>query len=222
MVLATSSVHDIILVRHAESIKNIKDIQGGTGNFFLTEKGIEQLDAISKQLIASGCDDPSKSIIYHSTSVQTRDTASGLADRMSLNTIETSLLNSICLGKLSGLSNEEAKQLYPTEHTTMLEWRKRKIEVTDLISIGLEDPFAYWDKGIKFISSLTIKTNIVICSTSSMIMLSHVLAGRSPSHGGGYKHIPISNAQIVCFNIVEGKAYINKSISDEKLIEYLL
>ena len=221
MALFANSVNSIFLVRHAETIKNIKNIHGGSGDFFLTSKGIEQLDTISERLIASNCNNSCSSIIYHSNSVQTRDTASGLADIMGLKTIETSLLNSVYLGKLNGLSDEEAKQFHPVEYAIMSEWRERKIEITALIPIGLEDPFTYWDKGIKFISSLNKNINIVVCSTSAMIMLSHLLTGHSPLAGGGYMHIPMGNAQILCFNIDDGKAHLNEHISDSDLIGYL-
>ncbi|MDR2581524.1 MAG: phosphoglycerate mutase family protein [Fibromonadaceae bacterium] len=221
MIQIAKSVRTIYLVRHAESIKNLENIHGGKGDI-LTAKGIEQLPAIIERIIASSPINSNNSIIFHSQSVQTYETAFRLAENMKLKIVKTDLLNSVYLGKLNDLSDENAKRLYPTEHALMTEWRARKIEIADLKPIGIESPIAYWNKGIEFVSSLVKENNIVICSTSTMIMLTHLLIGNSTLSGGGYKNIPIKNAQIICFNINSEKIFINRINTDNDLMEFLM
>ena len=219
--LILSAVSIIILVRHAESIKNLRHIHGGDGDL-LTNEGIEQLIGIKNRLIKCGCSDSDNSIIYHSQSIQTRETAIKLSELMGIDVIKSDLINSAHLGKLEALSDEEANRLQPFEYKLMTDWRKRKIEIMALKPLGIENPLLYWNKGERFISSLTKKNSIVVCSTSTMIMLTHLLIGNSPLQGGGYKHIPISNAQMICFNVDNGRTNVNEKDSDSDLLEYLI
>ena len=215
-----TNVERVILLRHFESIKNINNIHGGSGDV-LTVFGREQAMQIHDQLTYFEINHSTTSI-FHSNSVQTKESAQLIAGYFGLKTCETSLLSSINLGKLNGISDAVASENFPQEYELMKQWRKRKIEVDSLISIGMESPAVFWNRGIAFLSSLNYFNNIVICSTSTMILLLHILSGNSYLPGHGYYSIPIKNAQIVSFCFSEGKPRLDSKKTDKELLEYLL
>lgn len=71
----------VILIRHAESVKNLKKIHGGQGEE-LTELGVEQAQAIAEFLKSNSLDINLK--IYASTSFHTRATAQIIAETLKL------------------------------------------------------------------------------------------------------------------------------------------
>jgi broad specificity phosphatase PhoE len=213
------SVRNILLVRHFESVKNIKDCHGGLGDV-LTEKGISQMNDV-----ASVLDDLTKkmpvSSLHHSQSIQVVETASLISSKYGICPIEHSELKSVHLGQLDAISNKEANAMFPDAHSVMSLWRERKIEIHALSKIGIENPETFWNRVASVISSLHTELNIIVCSTSSMILLSHMLRGVSYLPGNGYLHIPIDNGQTIDFDLAYGKSVLNREHTSKNLVEYL-
>ena len=213
-------VSTIILIRHVESVKNIRNIHGGCGDA-LTPEGVGQILTICNRLVAFNYLCPISTIIYHSQNIQVRETAVKLNVKLRVGISESSLINPAHLGRLHSLSDHEAKNEYPVEYELMQKWRLREIDIASLKVVGIEDPCTYLGKGKTFISSLIKKNNIIICSTSAMIMLTHLLAGRSPVPGGGYKHIPINNGNMIFYQNIKRSIIINEQYTDKHLLEYI-
>jgi len=214
-----NSVRNILLVRHFESVKNIMDCHGGLG-YALTKKGISQLNdvvIVLNNLIKNMPD----SSLHHSPSIQVAETAALISSRYGICPIEHMELKSAYLGPLDAISNKQANDMFPDAYRLMSLWRERKIEIHSLSNIGIENPESFWNRVALVISSLHTELNIIVCSTSIMILLAHMLRGVSYLPGNGYLHIPISNGQTIDFDLVHGKPIINEVYTSKNLVEYL-
>jgi len=213
-------VSRVILLRHFESIKNTSNIHGGSGDI-LTDWGRKQAIPICDKLTNLEINKGTVSL-FHSNSVQIRESAQIIANNFDIKPVETSLLSSINLGRLNGISDADALEQFPKDYELMEQWRKREIEIDALRPIGMEAPELFWGRGVKFLSLLNCFNNIVICSTSTMILLSHILCGNSYLPGHGYCHIPIKNAQVVSFDFSRRMPHLDSKNTDKELLEYLL
>lgn len=193
----------IILIRHAESIKNLKDIQGGEGES-LTVKGIEQAEKVVGVL---------RSYIpfnlYSLPSIHTIETTEIIAKLLGISYKISPILYPLNLGVINGMSNDEVSKNYPNIFENLLLWRERKIEICDLNIPGMESASTFWERGKQILNIFDFeKMNCLICTNSVAILLLNMLKGRNIDRGNGYKHIKINNCDYAIFEKDIGNNFI--------------
>lgn len=186
-----NTLYNIILLRHAESVKNIKKIHGGQGEE-LTEKGIKQCHAISnffkEQL------DLSQLRIFASTSFHTRATASVICEDLSLPLEKPFAFKPLYLGIADGLSEQQLKELNPHVSDLFVAWRKKEIDIKKLIVPDMEHYMDFWNRGSELIANLPKDaSSVLVCSNSLFILLANFLMGNHPEITDKYRHINIHN-----------------------------
>ena len=189
----------IVLMRHAKAKKNVLNKHGGKGTSIL-DKSKEDIKKTMENLLVFY----SPSVIFSSPRPQCVETAKFIQDNYSLIFKTSDLLTPISLGVLDGLSIDEASDYFPEYAKQMDDWRNGKIEINELTIQGMENPFDFYNKGLRFINTLegSNQSNCLVIGTRSiLVMMGNLLAGRSPKKGDGYKEIPWKNCGYMTFSI---------------------
>lgn len=188
----------IYLIRHAESIKNLKDVHGGTG-MSLTERGRQQALNIERRLASYGINN-SNALMFFPNSVQTKETANIILQNLDIPVLEIQNFKTLDMGVASGLSNEEVRQRVPSVYLSLNDWRNKRIDISELKIDRMENPAHFYARGLDMLKNVQEnKHNIFVVTTSLYIVLSHILLGNTVDSGGGYIHLNIANAQQTCF-----------------------
>jgi broad specificity phosphatase PhoE len=106
---------EVFLIRHAESIKNLANCFGDPqAQFSLTAKGIEQTKQLAV-VLGNVLNDYNKerTLIVSNQESRADQTAHSLKSQLNLPLITSAELNPIDSGDLSGISESEARCLYP-------------------------------------------------------------------------------------------------------------
>lgn len=189
--------YKIILIRHAESVKNVKKIHGGQGEA-LTDKGVNQATEIA-ELISNKIGRESLKI-FSSTSYHTNATAKIIAEYLKLKVEQPIYFKPLNLGIADGLSEEELTKNFPEAQKLFEAWRRREIDIKKLKIPEMESYLDFWNRGESIISELPKNCNIIlVCSNSLMILLTHFLLKNHPDKTDSYKHISIHNCGIIAF-----------------------
>lgn len=213
----------IILIRHAQSLKNIKDIHGGDGER-LTFVGKEQANHLVDILKGIGVQQ-NNAVIIHSMNIQVKETADILSSKLNIAKHYISDFAPLHLGVVHGLSNEVVAMKYPQEYEALLKWRRREIEICDLAIPEMDNPIDFYNRGLNILSELQEeKYNIFIATNSLYILLLNILLGNTCKKGGGYKHFDIPNCGITMFEKNRDGSYdMNLELSDvPSVISYKL
>lgn len=189
--------YKIILMRHAESIKNVKKIHGGQGED-LTDEGIRQAKEVA-QVIHDQIDCGNLKI-YTSTSYHTTATAKIIAQSLNLTIEQPIFFMPLNLGIADGLSEDELTKKFPQAQKLFEAWRRREIDIKKLKIPGMEPYMDFWHRGEYVISQLPTSNNILlVCSNSLMILLTHVMLQNHPENTDAYRHISIKNCGLIVF-----------------------
>ncbi len=188
----------IILIRHAQSEKNLKDIHGGNGEA-LTELGLHQTELLSQKIKDMGAR-RDNAVITYAPNVQTYQTADIISKNLNIPIRELPSFKPLNLGVVHGLSNVEVKQNYPEVFELLTKWRNKEIEITDLNIPNMESPILFYERGREILNQIFEKKHNIFISTNSLyILLLNILLGNDCSVGGGYKHFDIQNCGISYF-----------------------
>lgn len=189
----------IIIIRHAQSIKNLKDIHGGEGES-LTSLGKEQAVALADRLSKIGiC--YNNATITAPLNIQTKETAEIISSKLALPQYDILDFKPLYLGIVHGLSNAAVANKYPQIFDLLSQWRNKKLEICDLVIPEMENVFEFYNRGLKVLDKLSIgKYNIFIATNSLYILLVNILFGNTCINGGGYKHFDIPNCGMTMFN----------------------
>lgn len=188
----------VFLVRHAQSVKNIRDVHGGIGER-LTEYGVLQADRLADNLLTIGIDSANSVLVYPPV-LQAVETASILKARIGLHQLVIDEFRPLDLGIIAGLSNREVKKQFPEYFQIMRRWRNREIEICDLTIPGMESPHGFFTRGQILLTKIQHnKNNIFVCTNSLYILLLNIIFGNSPERGGGYKHFNVQNCGLTLF-----------------------
>lgn len=197
----------IILIRHAQSIKNLKDIHGGKGES-LTELGKRQASDLVDRLFKIGVR-YNNAIIAAPQNIQTQETEEIISEKLSLPRYNISDFRPLHLGIVHGLSNEVVADKYPQISDLLVQWRNKELEICDLLIPQMEDIFEFYNRGIKVLDKLNKgKYNILIATNSLYILLLNILFGNTCIKGGGYKHFDIPNCGLTMFSETSGGKFI--------------
>lgn len=211
----------LIAVRHGQSNKNLRNVNGGKGEP-LTELGKKQVQDVSKQIIEHFKDMPF--VVYASPVVQAIETAEIICDQLKKSdgvsliqpegVVVSDELTPIGLGVLSGLSDEEIELNYPEYFESLSKWRKREIEACELCIPGMELETLF-ERGKIFLNSIHPNAvNIVTCTRSTFVLLCNLLAGHDYHKGGGYKHIDVKNCGHATFILCNGNIVQYAELTD--------
>ena len=190
----------IILVRHAESIKNINDQHGGLG-LELTPKGVLDTKQFSFN-IEYKIDEIL--IVARKQCEQTAQIISGL---LSLDFNQSEFLSPFNLGVLDGLSKEEAKLKYPEVADRLEQWRRGVLDISELNIPKSSCPLDFYEclsTGLK--NKMSITNTIMIIGTRSVLVgLWNVLHNYRPRHGGKYREVPWGNMGYAIFETIDSE-----------------
>lgn len=187
----------IILIRHAESVKNLKKIHGGQGEE-LTEKGIDQCHQIARFFKEKL--DLSNTHIFASTSFHTRFTADIICKDLDIPLEKPIDFKPLYLGIADGLSEEELLKVNPKVSELFNSWRRKEIDIKELKIPEMENYMDFWNRGKALIDHLPKDaSSIMVCSNSLMILLSNYLMGNHPEKTDKYRHINIKNCELFTF-----------------------
>lgn len=208
--------YKLILLRHAESEKNIKKIHGGSGEK-LTKTGIYQAQKVAEKIKVHFNVESFK--ILASTSFHTRATAEVIANELKINVEKPVDFKPLYLGVADGLSECEMESKYPEQHELFKKWRKREIDIKDLKIQNMEDYMSFWDRGKTFLSKIPKNSNcMLVCSNSLMILLANILKGNHPKTTQNYRHLDIKNCDMIVFQTTDYEMFV----VDETLTTVLL
>lgn len=204
----------IIIIRHAQSIKNIKDIHGGNGES-LTLLGQKQASALAIRLSNFGICYSNATIIYPQN-VQTRETAEIISNKLTVPMYNISDFKPLYLGIVHGLSNEAVADKYPQIYDLLFKWRNKELEICDLAIPEMEEPSEFYKRGLKVLDRLNRgKYNIFIATNSLYILLLNIMFGNTCIKGGGYKHFDIPNCGLTMFDETsDGRFVLNMRYTD--------
>ena len=188
-----------IFVRHAEAFKNKRKVVGGIGSG-LTENGKQQVKKLNDRL--DELTNNKDVVLFSSPKVQARETAKIISEHFNCNIIESSELSPSDMGVLTGLSEDEMQIQYPEEYSIFKKWRRKEIDVTGLMPLKISDPIQFWNRIMGFIeANLNEKCNVVVCTTSIMVLISNYVSGHKPYPGGNYMHVETRNCECIAFDL---------------------
>ena len=211
----------IILVRHAQSIKNLKDIHGGGGEG-LTDLGKEQVIALAEYFSKIGIHKDNTVLVYP-PNVQTKQTADILSKMLRIPTSNIPDFKPLNLGIVHGLSNDEVSRLYPDVYQLLIRWRNKELDISELRIPQMENPGEFYARGIRVLTGLSQEKNTVLVSTNSLyILMLNILFGNTCDRGGGYIHFNIPNCGVTVFReCADGSMRIDLEQSNvEEILEY--
>src|ERR1035437_3084575 len=119
----------VLLLRHAEALKNIEDRHGGAGTG-LTNNGLQDCVRIAAFLreVTQG----TTPCLFGHRVPQVQMTVNSLAGALDLSPIWDERLHGIDLGLLAGLSRDEASQRYPDSARRLDLWREGRLRIDEL------------------------------------------------------------------------------------------
>ncbi len=195
-------LNSIILVRHAECYKNVRDEHGGKGDV-LTKKGKKQLLSLSKKIDRLNIQHQiPANILFYSDVNQIKQTAEYLSIKLGVPARVDERIVPLNLGILDGLSKEEAMTKFPDEASQLEKWRSGMLEIRNLQIPCAESFDTFWKRGKSFIFELTKNSTsaIVIGSRSVLILLMNILLDQNPYVDGKYYPYDFSCASIAYFS----------------------
>lgn len=174
-------VKHIFLIRHGESEKNLNKTVNGSGN--LTQNGKEQIAgriaSIDNYLKEYGYS-PNDIKLYGLNKLQIEQTIQTILEKWTSCHVkwDNDLLKPIDMGVLHGKQESDTTHIVFEQMKILNQWRNGDISVDRLNIDGME-PFAeYWEQARDFITSImkeNEKVNVVVCTASIAILLTHYL-----------------------------------------------
>lgn len=192
------SLYKVILIRHGQSIKNIKKIHGGSGEE-LTACGKVQASNAAK--VIKDIVDGSLLKIFSSTSYHTQATAKIIGEALNIAVEKPLQFRPLYLGIADGLSESELETVNYNSYQLFAMWRRREIDIKELKIPLMESYMEFWNRGVDLLNSIAFEgSSLMVCSNSLMILLSHIMMNNHPETTDRYRHISINNCDIIAFN----------------------
>lgn len=210
-------LYDVVLLRHAQSIKNVKKIHGGSGEELTT---IGQSQAYETGEIIEIRLNKSNLKVFASTSYHTQATAQIICERLMLPLERPLLFRPLYLGIADGLSEAELKQKSKKCDVLFHKWRDRTIDIKELRIPQMESYIDFWERGLSLIDSIAYEgSSLLVCSNSLMILLTHIMLGNNPSTTDRYRHIDIGNCEMIAFKTTNYKRFtLNRDLTTVKQV----
>lgn len=128
----------LILARHGEALKNVRDEHGGSGTA-LTDRGKRQARVLAEQ-IALACDGNTESVCLLAHNVpQVAETAKIVSSEIGLGEVTMDeRLRGLDLGVIAGMSRADAATEYPEAAQRLEDWRHGRLLLNELRLPGSE------------------------------------------------------------------------------------
>lgn len=177
------ATHDVIVVaRHFETEKNLKDVHGTSELAALTDAGVAQAKRMAHRLRAYSKIDR----IVATPTPQAVSSAQILSEQAGLPFTQLLTLAPVNLGVADGLSTEALRAHHRGAFTSLDRFRARVVDVRELeipnaeSAVDVEQRLTSWwvEEGATSCSGA-----VVIGSNSTVLMLTHLLEGNLPSTG---------------------------------------
>ena len=206
----------IIALRHAESIKNLDGIYGGSGKK-LTQAGIENIKILNQRLQEEyDIKNQTNVKIYTSCNrVHVIDTCKKIAKFIGVENINMDELYSpIILCKFDGLSKEEQREKYPEAVVALERWNLDLGDINDFVVEGLESASHHSKKIKTFLNNLRDNGIYILIGTRSDISaLKNIAFGNNPEVYMEYKYYETEYLGGIYFEM-----YDNETIGNIKFI----
>lgn len=193
----------IITLRHGESYKNIKNIDGGKGES-LTETGVSQVEASAKLIKHLLQNFPRKNIkIFRSCDrTQITETAQILSNELGVNNQRDNRFAPIRLGVFSGMSKSKQYELYPTAAKEMDEWSNGERDIMDVHVEGMQDAREHVNNIIDFIKSFGKDDVVILVGTRSDISaVKNIERGNHPAKKDTFRFFPTDFAEVQMYSV---------------------
>ncbi len=167
----------VILVRHSEAEKTIRQVHGGMGTP-LTARGRIDTQKLAEQLEKAGLVDPA-TIIFSSPRPQAVETAQILAAQLARVCKVEDRFRNINMGVFDGLTDEEARLADPAAMKRLVDWRSGRLSIGEL---KIPDSESITEFVARINNALTdiqevCQTPVVIMTRSVGIAIVNVLQG---------------------------------------------
>lgn len=209
----------VIILRHAESKKNLSNTIGGLGASLTARGRLGSMHTASR--IRSLKHSPSH--IYCAPTIQTYSTGQYIHKRFSeCELLTTRLLMPIRLGHLSGSTIAHARKRNESDLKALEAWNDGLVDIADISIEGMQSPWDFYRSGLIFLNQVKNEARCVcvVATRSSLILLWHIKKRHTPDPGGGYKnkifpyHRPITlNFQIQDFIWIRRQLQKNGTLS---------
>lgn len=191
----------VVLIRHAESQKNLSDVIGGDGAP-LTTAGRESARRIADSLDTKTL----RTKIYHSAALQVKETAMTLSEAICCPCDNCDLLAPLNLGVLSNIPSSTAAQNFSDSFNSMTAWNSGRIYISDVNIDGMEDVFEFQQRNVSFLRLLqgqSAQYDLFVCiaTRSTLIMLENLFSGRA-IETGLYKHVTFNYCDSHWFDLI--------------------
>lgn len=181
----------VIILRHAESMKNREDIYGGKGKI-LTEEGKKNIEILNQKLQQKfDLKSIPKITIYSSCErVHVVDTCQKIADFFKISNIEFDKRYSpIRLGIFDNLSKQEQLLIFPEAVRALENWNNGIGDINEFQVEGLESATSHYNRLNNFLNSLENNQFYILIGTRSDISaLKNIVFGNSPEIYMQYKY----------------------------------
>lgn len=156
--------YKVILIRHAQSIKNIKKIHGGSGEELTACGKVQATDAANEIKDAM---DISNLKIFTSTSYHTQATANIIGETLHIAVEKPLQFRPLYLGIADGLSESELEKADYKSYQLFAMWRLREIDIKKLKISQMESYMDFWERGVNLLHSVAFEGNsLMVCSNS--------------------------------------------------------
>lgn len=177
----------VIILRHAESKKNLSNTIGGSGASLTARGRLCSMRTASRIRSLKNC----PSHIYCAPTVQTGATGEYIKSLLPGCELLTSrLLTPIRLGRLSGATTVQAQKNSAKDIKALEAWNQGLVDIAEIAIDGMQSPWDFYRSGLVFLAQVkkSARCVCVVATRSSLILLWHIKKRHTPDPGGGYKN----------------------------------
>lgn len=205
----TNSPRHLYLVRHAEARKNVEGRQGGQGTE-LTATGQAQARQLGAYLAERESDEGHKVIVYAHAAPQVRQTAGTIAGVLGWRLEEDDRLRGLHLGRLAGLTPQQARQVDPAAVERLNEWARGDLPIDRLSLPDSEDLTEFRERVAGCLDRIRRSYEpacaVIVGTTSTLIMLRNLLTLQAAFSYSRYRAYSFSNASVCRWTVSGGWA----------------
>jgi broad specificity phosphatase PhoE len=189
----------LYLVRHAEAYKNVEGRLGGRGSD-LTAAGTAQAGRVGACLGRREVEEGHRVVVYAHATPQVRQTAAAIVGALGCSSEEDERLRGLCLGRLAGLTREEARAVDPAAVDRLDGWARGQLRVDHLDLPGGEDLARFRERVAGCLDRIRRSSEdacaVVVATTSTLIMLQNLLALGPAFSYGRYRPYSYENGAV--------------------------
>jgi broad specificity phosphatase PhoE len=184
----------LILLRHAESLKNL-EARHGAINSPLTSNGIKQVREVARKMSeAWRLERSTVWCIQRQHCIETAALLSDFLPQVEFRVAEFSM-KPYSMGVLDGLSDAEVEGRYPELAIRLASYRAGRLDIGNVQIPGATDPEEFYENSMQALRllSATPGDSVVVGTRSILVGLSNVISGNHPRADGGYREVPWIN-----------------------------